>query len=216
MRPHVRAFAIAVLLAGAPAAARASLLFELPPASPFAAGTLFSDLQHPREAASFVSVGETSLVTQITWWGGYFTFTETPNPSSSPFEIRIFADTGWGPAAAPIATAAVTASISPFPAPLPQFEFTVTLPEAVLLPAGATFWLSIVDLDPGLPTFAWRKATDAGYSYSRTPDAPAWRTTAGIGSVRLDGQVVPEPGTAVLAAIGLASLGLAARRNGTR
>ena len=211
MRLSLRVLAIAVLLAGASSPARASLLFELPPASPFVAGTLFSDLQHPREAASFVSLSEPALVTQVTWWGGYFTFDETPNPTASPFEIRVFADTGWGPTTTPIAVAAVTASVSPFPAPVPQFQFTATLPEPVLLPAGATFWLSIVDVDPDLPTFAWRKATDAGVSYSRAPGTLPWHETPGIASVRLEGQVVPEPGTAVLAALGLAGLGLAGR-----
>lgn len=204
MRAFWSALAVLLALAGAPGPARASTLFELPPADPFAAGTLFSDLQHPREAASFVTLVEDAALESLVWWGGYFSFDDVPNPVTSSFEIRLFADTGSCPADTPFAVAAVTASVTPFPASLPQFEYAATLPQPIALPAG-TYWLSIVDVDPANPTFAWRKSVEVSYSFSRLPGGD-WGATPGLASVRLEGVLVPEPATGALAALGLVGL----------
>jgi len=196
--------AIVLAVGGCPQRALASTLFELAPADPFAAGTLFSDLQHPREAASYVTLIDGAAIECLVWWGGYFSFDEVPNPGASPFEIRLFADTGSGPAEAPFVVAAVTATVTPFPASLPQFEYAASLAQPIVLAPG-TYWISIVDVDPANPTFAWRKSAESFYSFSRVP-GDAWSLTSGLASVRLEGVLVPEPGTAALAALGLTLL----------
>jgi hypothetical protein len=216
MRPSLTALAIALALAGPPEAARAATVLEQSPADPFMAGTLFSDLQHPREAASSFALGHNARLTSLVWWGGYYSLEEPPNPTSSPFEIRLYADTGSGPAETPLAVVGVTATVTPFPSALPQFEFSAMLSEPVLLLAGTTYWISIVDVDPMNPTFAWRKSTEAAWSYSRVPGEPGWDPTPGLGSVRLEGRFVPEPGTAVLAALGLGGLAAGARTRRAR
>lgn len=210
MRGGLKALAIVLAIAGAPQRALATILFERPPADPFQAGTLFSDLQHPREAATPFVVPAHAGVTALLWWGGYFSFDDVPNPGTSPFEIRLFADTGAGPEATPFVVAAVTATVTDFPASLPQFEYAATLPAEVVLDAGL-WWISIVDVDPALPTFAWRKSSEAAFSFSRLP-GQGWSETPGLASVRLEGRTLPEPGTALLAGLGLAFLGVHGRR----
>lgn len=218
MRPWLRAAALVFALTLVPAAARATqVLLENPPADPFAAGTLFSDLQHPREAASAITLDSSAEVTQLVWWGGYFAFEDVDPPSTSDFEIRIYADGGDGPLETPLFTASVTATVAPFPAAVQQFEYTATLDEPFALEGGVTYWLAIVDADPNLPTFAWRSSSDAFFSFSRAPGDAAWETAVGLGSVRLVGHAVPEPGTALLAGLGLAGLAaVGSRRRAAR
>lgn len=218
LRAGWAALAIVASLVGslgwAPGPAFATTLFEQPPADPFVAGTLFSDLQHPREAATPFALSQPAAIGALIWWGGYFAFDDVPNPGSSPFEVRFFADTGAGPEATPFLVAAVTASVCEFPAPLQQFEYAATLPAEVALDPGL-WWIAIVDVDPGNPTFAWRKGTEAAFSFSRSP-AGAWAPAPGLASVRLEGRIVPEPGTVLLAGLGLAILAACSRRGPDR
>lgn len=193
-------------LALAPGQAGATTLFERLPGDPFSAGTFFSDAQHPREAATAVDLGSAFSLAELVWWGGYFSFEDVPNPGTAPFEIRLYADTGSGPSEVPVHVAAVTAALSPFDAPVQQFEFTAVLAEPIVLPAG-TWWIAIVDVDPAHPTFSWRKSTEVSFSFSRPGDEFAWEETPGLGSVRLEGRLVPEPGAALLVAAGAAALG---------
>lgn len=215
----MRAVAMLVGIAlGLTAAGRAEafpFVLERPPADPFTAGTFFSDQDHPREAATPFSLGSPVSISSLVWWGGYFGLGTPPGAGTSDFVIRLY---GGGPFGEPEALAlhevAVVASVTELGGVVTSFRFEAALPTALALPAGVPLWLAIVDVDPARPTFAWRKSTEGEASYSRSGPGFAWNETPGLASFRLVGTIVPEPGTAMLAALGLSVLGAGARRPG--
>jgi hypothetical protein len=206
------------LVLGAAAAARADalpLVFEQPPADPFAAGTFFSDRDHPREAATPFSLAHDSAIASLAWWGGYFGIGPVPSSPTSSFVILLYESDALGaPRVLPLHEIAVSASVTEVAGAVQSFRFEATLPGALDLPGGVPLWLAIVDVDPTRPTFAWRKTTEAGVSSSRAGAGLSWSEAPGLASFRLEGTTVPEPGTAALAALGLSVLGLRARRRG--
>lgn len=190
-----------------------SVVLEQSPADPFSAGTFFSDLDHPRSAATPFFLTSSASVASLVWWGGYFGLGPAPADGSSAFVIRLYATNGFGkPESHPLHEVAVTASVSAIAAIVPSFRFEATLPAALDIPAGILLWLAIVDVDPTRPTFAWRKSTEYGTSYSRAEPGFPWNETSGLGSFRLEGTAVPEPGTGVLALLGLSVLAIRSRR----
>ncbi len=206
---------VALGLASAVRADALTVLLDQPPADPFAAGTFFSDRDHPREAATPFSLERDSSITALAWWGGYFGITPLPGTSTSSFLIRLYETDAFGaPAALPLHEVEVTASVTEIAGVMPGFRFEAALPSALAVPAGVPLWLAIVDVDPARPTFAWRKTTEAGHSWSRGGPGFAWDETPGLASFQLQGTAVPEPGTAALAALGLSLLGIRGRRLG--
>ena len=208
--------ALVWVVLGLAATGRADAVPVLPeqlPADPFVAGTFFSDVHHPREAATPFALDEDASITSIVWWGGYFGLASVPSVGTSDFLIRLYAtDASGEPAALPLHEKVVSASVTSIAGAVPSFQFEASLPASLDVPAGAVLWLAIVDVDPTRPTFAWRKSTESGSSFSRAGAGFAWDETPGLASFHLKGTIVPEPGTAMLSLLGLSALGLGSRR----
>jgi hypothetical protein len=100
--------------------------------------------------------------------------------------------------------------------PVTEFRFTAHLDASIDVPGGVPLWISIVDVDPARPTFAWRKSTEAGTSFSRASADFAWGATPGIASLELQGSTVPEPATSALFGLGLGALAVRHRRSTAR
>ena len=191
--------------------------FSLPeqlPADPFVAGTFFSDVHHPREAATPFALDEDASITSIVWWGGYSGLPVSSSDELAQFSVRIYAADSWG---GPKDTAfyqvqAAATRTSVLGAVIPSFQFEMILPKALHLPAGVPMWLALVDLEPKLPTFGWRKSSEFGRSFSRIGTGHAWQKVSGEASFRLKGTAVPEPGTALLVGAGLAGIAATGRR----
>jgi len=205
MRHSIFVLALFVL-----AATRASAVpvFDRPAADPFSAGTLFSDVSQPREAATPLLLERGAEIANLIWWGGYFGVA-TPG-AASPFVISLYHDESGIPADAPFWSAAVSADVAPVAGPVPQFSYSATVPTGMVIPGGVPIWISIVENDGATDaTFAWRKSSESGVSFSRPDGTSDWVAVPGAGGLRLEGTLVtavPEPASAALTALGLAAL----------
>lgn len=202
-----------VCLVAAGRAEALPVVFERLPANPFQAGTFFSDVDHPREATTFFSLGSSASIASITWWGGYSGLGSVPSGATSEFVIRLYAENGHGgPGLLPFYEVAVSPTVTDIGGIVRSFRFAASLPTELEIPGGVPLWLAIVDVDPARPTFAWRKSTEAWFSYSRSDLGYGWNAAQGLGSFRLESTAVPEPGTAALTLLGLSALGFRYRR----
>jgi hypothetical protein len=195
--------------------ADATVIFDRPAASPFIAGTFFSDVSRPREAATPFELDGAADVHGIAWRGGYFDPT-TPGATAA-FVIQLFDDAAGTPSDTPFYRADVLADVVSFPGAVVEFSYTAVLPQALWLPGGVTHWLSIAENDGATSaTFTWRKSSESGLSFSRADAASAWQSFPGTAGFALDGvpAAVPEPNTSALLGIGV--LGLAAARARSR
>ena len=206
------ALVLACALACGAGAADATVIFDRPAADPFTAGTFFSDVSRPREAATAFQLEQAAEIQGVAWRGGYFDPT-TP-PASVAFVIHFFDDASGAPADVPFYSAELLADVTPLPGPVVQFSYRATLPGALSLPGGVPLWISIAESDPATSAvFTWRKSSETGTSYSRADASSAWQAFPGTAGLELDGLVAatPEPTPAVLLGFGMLGLGARAR-----
>jgi hypothetical protein len=120
-------------------------------------------------ADSFVMT-ETTNITRISWWGGYFNMPWYPAAGSDDFTIHIFADDNGQPGPVLVTytpgdqvfrTTTGKSIWDGFGEPIPEFFYSATLPAPLTLQANTRYWISINTPNYGNVGFGWEDSDDA-------------------------------------------------------
>jgi hypothetical protein len=144
---------------------------------------MMSTLPNHWTVADPFQLTETTDITRISWWGGYYNATSYGPPGSDNFTVHIFADNGGQPGAV-IATytpgdqvfrtmtgAKAELEWPPFVA-ADEFFFSMALPAPLTLQANTRYWISI-------NTTTYANYVGFGWEYSRYNSGPGLYSSFG-------------------------------------
>lgn len=211
-RRHLFAIPAVLLFAVISTPASAAVIFNngAPLVVPaIAQGALFADTGNANSsevADDFTLLADLNVIRDIHWWG---TYGGSP-PANDAFTIKIYNDN-----AGTVGTLNTTASLSS----LVRTATSTTINERVMysydavvsditLTAGTKYWLGISNTSGlgGLQAWAWVVSANSGSGRTFSTSNGTWTANNKSLAFNLTNTVVPEPATAVLAAISLLGL----------
>lgn len=168
-----------MLLLAAPGSTLAAQVFQQPPVDGNDAFPSFVDDQ----SADNFSLSSDALVNQVRWWGSYLIEPDVLQVDDD-FRIGFFNDDGGVPETDPFVEFAQpglnltrTSTLLQDGAGGTVFQFDATLPSAVALMGGTTYFFSIVNFFDALDAeWFWLLSNGAGSNAFRFGDGSSWET----------------------------------------
>lgn len=155
---------------------------------------------------------EDTLISSLTWWGGY----STASPGPDNFAVDISLNAGFQPGASlrytefGLVSAVETGQFFGTLGSYAEMQYSVTFSTPFLAQAGVKYWISIINFEPSRG-WLW-EASDSSLNpgYARNIIRSGWRNEAGNAAFQL--APVPEPTTWALMGLGLGAIALARTR----
>lgn len=156
-----------------------------------------SDLEPDLEIAESFTPTSDIVLRGARFWGAYG-FAGTPQ-ATDEFRIRVFKDASGAPALDQFANVELVsvqrASTGAFIAGLPEYLYAAELEQPLLLEAGNTYWVAIVNdttVDPNDDWF-WEYSGSGDNSHASHDVGMAWNSETGDLALELCGDELPDP-----------------------
>jgi hypothetical protein len=145
-------------------------------------------------------LGQSMVIGGLTWWGGVY----NPSPTPNYFTVRLYSDSGSKPGSLidqfDLRQIGKTATGQYVNAPglYPEYEYTASLPAPFQVQPGVTYWLSIVYSPANV--WVWEASgSSVNDGVERSFGGGAWQPYYGNAAFQI--VAIPEPATGIIVAL---------------